>query len=174
MLYDPERHHRRSIRLQNFDYSSAGAYFVTVCAHQRQCVFGEVAEGKMTPNEIGQIVEQAWYDLASRFPGVDLDVFVVMPNHMHGILVIQESPRRDGDAACHATTLGLVLRAFKSLSAIAANRALGRSGWPLWQRNYYDKIIRDDRMLHNARHYILDNPKRWPDDANNPVNLPLS
>ena len=88
MPYDPAKHHRRSIRLAQYDYSLMGAYFVTVCVHERCCLFGDVVDADMRLNDAGCLVQTAWDELPGRFPGVELDGFVIMPNHFHGIVVI--------------------------------------------------------------------------------------
>ena len=105
-----------------------------------------------------------WHDLPARFPTVALDEFTVMPNHIHGIIFLM-------GAASSAPTLGKVIRAFKSISAIEANKALNRSGQPFWQRSYYEHIIRDEDELHALRQYIRDNPLKWDEDPDNPSNL---
>jgi len=88
MTYDPDRHHRRSIRLRNYDYSSAGAYFVTILVKDRECLLGEIVHGEMRLSEIGEVVRDIWESLPERYPGVELDESVIMPNHKHGIIVI--------------------------------------------------------------------------------------
>ncbi len=108
-----------------------------------------------------------WHSLPTRFPGVALDEFVIMPNHFHGIIIL-EPPRRG--AARRAPALGQIIRAFKSLSAIEANRILGSPERPFWQRNYYEHIVRDEDELHRVRQYIRDNPLHWEDDPDNPSN----
>jgi putative transposase len=181
ILYDPVKHHRRSIRLAQYDYALAGAYFVTVCAHERACLFGDVVDSDMRLNEAGRLVQAAWDELPGRFPGVELDAFVTMPNHVHGIIVIVRGAAERGagivaagpGAASSAptsptATLGDVMRAFKSISALYVNRQLNRSG-SLWQRNYYERIIRDEAELHRMREYIKTNPARWADDSENPA-----
>ena len=177
MKLDPDKHHRRSIRLKDYDYSQAGAYFVTVCTHSRQCLFGDVADGQMVLSEAGRLVQQTWQHLPTRFPSVALDTSVVMPNHIHGVITIVgaglalpwvgQGAAGQG-AASSAPTLGDVMRAFKSISAVQVNRLLSRSGQPLWQRNYYERIIRDEDELGSIRQYILDNPAKWPEDTEHP------
>jgi len=157
MKYDPQIHHRRSIRLAGHDYSQAGAYFITICTHN-----GDLS---LQDESVREVVRSAWCGLPDRFPGVALDEFVIMPNHIHGIIVLA------GGAASGAPTLERIVRAFKSISAIGANRVLGRSNRPFWQRNYYEHIIRDDEELNAIRQYILDNPRNWPDDPENPSNM---
>ncbi len=182
MKFDPDIHHRRSIRLRGYDYARAGAYFVTVCVQGRECLFGEVVAGKIVLTPEGEMVRSVWRGLAERFPNLVLDEFVAMPNHCHGILMISEPvgaplaapcpghPVKPKGAASSAPTLGGIVRAFKSISAIAVNRLMDRADRPLWQRNYYERILRDDEELDRARRYIADNPAKWAMDAENPAN----
>jgi putative transposase len=202
MTYDPERHHRRSIRLKGYDYAQAGAYFVTICAHGRECLFGEVLGGEMRLNAYGDIVAQCWDDLPRHYPTVGLDAFVVMPNHVHGIVVLTDPatpapanagvvgaglrPARvgaagggaDGEVVGEATPAGRrpapplseVVRAFKSFSARRVNELRGTGGASVWQRNYYEHIIRNERSLGMVRDYIAGNPARWNADQLHPAN----
>jgi len=151
--FDPEGHHRRSIRLRGFDYSRVGIYFITVTTYERERVFGEIRDGVLYPSTAGEIAASCWRQLPERFPAVELDAFVVMPNHLHGILRITS-----GYAEKAPPTLGHILRAYKSLSAIAVNRALGRGERPSWQRNYYEKRISGDTALEALRRYVAANP----------------
>jgi REP element-mobilizing transposase RayT len=169
--YNPEIHRRRSIRLKGYEYSRPGTYFVTICTRDRECLFGNVSDGQMVLNNAGRIIERAWKDLPTRFPSVELDVFGVMPNHVHGIIAIVGAglaPPKTKGAASSAPTLGDVVRAFKSISAIRVNRHLSRSGQPLWQRNYYEHIIRTDDEQNRIQQYIRDNPMGWLEDRENP------
>ncbi len=172
---------------KGYDYSQAGAYFVTICIHSRQCLFGDAADGRMALNQAGWLVQQTWEQLPGRFPSVALDTFVVMPNHIHGVIAISGCPVGAGLAlpgeptgaavqgtASSTPTLGDVIRAFKSVSAIQVNRLLSRSGQPLWQRNYYEHIIREEDDLGRIRQYILDNPVKWPEDTEHPQHLATS
>ena len=167
--YDPRIHHRRSIRLAEHDYSQVGAYFVTICTHNRAL--------SLQAESVREVVRSAWCGLAARFPAVALDEFVIMPNHVHGIIILADAAIRG--AACSAPTgmgggassLGHVVRAFKSISAIEANKILGQSNRPSWQRNYYEHIIRDEEELTVLRQYIRDNPGNWLDDPDNPSNM---
>ena len=163
-------HDRRSLRLKGFDYAQARAYFITVCTQNRESAFGCVDDGDMRLNDAGRMVRSVWEGLPDRFPGMELDDFVVMPNHVHGIAVFVGAglalPEENG-AASSAPTLGDVVRAFKSLSAIHVNRLLRRSG-PLWQRNYYEHVIRNERELDRIREYIATNPLKWALDRDNP------
>lgn len=184
MVFDPEIHHRRSIRLKDYDYSEQGAYFVTLCVQERVCLFGEVIGSDMVLNPEGRQVAEIWRELPARFPQVALDEYIVMPNHFHGIILIDEpvgaliaapgfkTSVKKG-AASGAPTLGAIIRAFKSLSAIGVNRFLDRQGQPLWQRNYFERVLRGQAELDVARRYILENPLKWQSDRDNPLNMPL-
>jgi putative transposase len=271
MPYDPNRHHRRSIRLKGYDYSQAGAYFITICTQDRACLFGKVVNGEMRLNDAGRMVLAEWNMLPERFPHVVLDAFVVMPNHVHGIVVIT-NPATDDTATTAPTivgtglvpapnagtmgavpnagamgaapnagtmgaapnagtmgaapnagtmgavpnagtmgavpddgattrvaptavtivgtglvpvpddgattrvaptagdivapTVGDIVGAFKSRVTVEYIRGVKTSGWPpfrgrLWQRNYYEHIIRNERALNAIRQYIIENPRRW-------------
>ena len=198
MGYNPERYHRRSIRLKGYDYSCVGTYFVTICTWQRECLFGEVVDTRVQLNDVGRKAQQCWEEIPVRFPSVTLDDFVVMPNHIHGILLITrdaaignvENEDKDGrrgaaccaqivasasaeGAASSAPTLGQIVRVYKSISAISINRLQGRSERPAWQRNYYEHIIRDDDSLNRIRLYIAQNPSLWSDDTENPANATI-
>jgi putative transposase len=144
---------RKSPRLREYDYASAGAYFVTVCARNRACVFGAVARDEMRPNRVGRIVQDSWTAIPTNFPTVRLDAFVVMPNHIHGIVWLSR--------AGHAPPLPVVIGSFKS----AASRAAGRA---LWQRSFFDRVIRDEKELRALRQYVAQNPLRWALDGENP------
>jgi putative transposase len=162
----PQVHRRRSIRLAGYDYSQAGGYFITICSHNRALLLED--------ERVQHVVRSAWQDLPARFPTIALDEFTVMPNHIHGIILLRgaaSSAQTLQGAASSAPTLGRVVRAFKSISAIEANEILHRSGQPFWQRNYYEHIIRDEDELHALRQYIRDNPVNWKTDADNPSNL---
>ena len=199
MPYDPNRHHRRSIRLKGYDYSQAGAYFITICTQDRACLFGKVVNGEMRLNDAGRMVLAEWNMLPERFPHVVLDAFVVMPNHVHGIVVIT-NPATDDTATTAPTivgtglvpvpddgattrvaptvgdivapTVGDIVGAFKSRVTVEYIRGVKTSGWPpfrgrLWQRNYYEHIIRNERALNAIRQYIIENPRRWQMDREN-------
>jgi putative transposase len=184
----PTRHHRRSIRLPAYDYTQPGAYFVTVCTQNRECVFGQVVEGQMILGGPGQMVESVWRQLP-RYHGVNVDAFVVMPNHVHGIIVLAGAGPvatgfvGAGPRACPdmgqpqgvAPTMSLpdVVHRFKSLTTARYRTGVLQGGWQpfpgrLWQRNYYEHVIRDEEDLNRVRQYIIDNPARWEDDIENP------
>jgi putative transposase len=151
--FNPDIHHRRSIRLKGHDYSLPGAYFVTTDTWQGEHLFGEVVGGNMELNLLGQVVLQAWHDLPNHYENVILDAFCIMPNHIHGIIVLVDAPRQHG--------LPEIVRALKSFSARRINRQRGTPGFPVWQRNYYEHILRNDDELAKARHYIIHNPLQW-------------
>ncbi|HEU0114187.1 MAG TPA: transposase [Thermomicrobiales bacterium] len=148
---------RRSPRLVGYDYSQAALYFVTVCTHGREPVLGEIVAGQLQPSLAGHAAARAWEALPNRFPAVDLDAFAIMPDHVHGIVILGG----DRSDSRPTVTLATVLRAFKSLSAISGNRALGRAARPFWQRSYYDRVIRNERELAAIRGYIAEDPARW-------------
>ena len=173
--YGHGRHGRRSIRLKDYDYSQQGAYFVTICTKNRECLFGEIVASKIRLNQSGELIQQIWYELPNRYIDLDLDAFILMPNHLHGIIVLTDQAAVGAGlalpgkgAASGAPTLGGIVRTFKSISAILLNRLLSRTGRTLWQRNYYEHIIRNEKSLNAIRDYILNNPNRWPDDPDNP------
>jgi len=197
-VLDRQRHHRRSIRLQGYDYSRSGAYYVTLCTQDRACFFGEVVDTDMHLNDAGRLVSDAWRALPDRFPPIVLDAFVIMPNHIHGVVVIagdnnpvgaglvpaldvvpaqNAAPVHDGSIAGATTrvapTLGDVIGAYKSMVTVQYTRAVHTRGWPrfrkrLWQRNYYEYVIRNAESLDRIRQYILDNPRCWYEDRYNP------
>jgi len=168
MRFDPDKHHRRSIRLKGYDYSQAGAYFVTICTKARGCLFGEIIDGEMVLNPFGEVVQACWDDLPRHYPHVELDAFVIMPNHAHGIIMISV-----GAGFKPAPTHGLpeIIRAFKTFSSRRINDLRDMSGVPLWQRNYYEHVIRNEESLNTIRRYIIENPLRWADDPENPASI---
>jgi putative transposase len=174
----PQYHHRRSVRLPGYDYGQAGGYFVTICAHQRACLFGDIVDGETHLSAFGQVVAEIWEGMPEHHPHVELDAFVVMPNHVHGILHIL----RRG-TACRAPTyttarfaepvpgsLPTIIRSFKSAVTKRINEIRGTSGQPVWQRNYYEHVIRTQDDLDDIRQYILGNPAKWSEDHDNPQN----
>ena len=257
MSYNPDKHHRRSIRLPGHDYTCAGAYFVTICTHDRGCLFGQVEAGQVQLNAYGRIVLSRWRALQRSFSQLRLDAFVVMPNHVHGILILGEGPsaryddnadtlvgrgeasdrpaasvlsghvragfmggavpadaspvamvalaeqgeaserpvasvlsgnvgagcmggafpadasplRRRGPARPAGTdpgSLGAVVQFFKSTVTRTINRRRKTPGGQVWQRNYYERILRTEHEWRACRHYIEQNPARWDEDKNHP------
>ena len=170
--FDPSKHNRRSIRLLGYDYSQPGAYFVTMVTYQRECLFGDVVDGEMQLNENGEIVEIAWRDLQNHYPHVELGTYVIMPNHFHGIIILIDTVRaglRPALTMQKRHGLPEIVRALKSFSARRINECLNSPGTPVWQRNYYEHIIRDDTEWNNIHLYIETNPINWTDDEENPI-----
>ncbi len=166
MRFNPDIHHRQSTRIRTYDYSQYGAYFITIATANRESIFGEVCSGNMSLNISGDKVAAEWRALPSRFRGVILDEFIIMPNHIHGILIIDCADGNDENqgAASGAPTLGAIIRCLKSRSAIAVNKTYDRSGVPVWQRNYWDRVIRNESELQALRVYIQNNPQQWHAD----------
>jgi putative transposase len=172
-------HHRRSIRLRDYDYTQDGAYFVTVCTHERRCLFGHVVDGAMVLNTWGHIMADEWERTAIVRPGVMLDAFVVMPNHAHAVIVIMGGVDDAVGAQCiaplpkHGMTpnnvapdsLGAIVRGFKAAVTRRINRLPDAPDHPVWQRNYYEHIIRNEESLNQIRAYIATNPARWSQDS---------
>ncbi|MDY6875892.1 MAG: transposase [Chloroflexota bacterium] len=209
--YDPQRHHRRSIRLKGYDYAQAGAYFVTIVCQHRLCL--------LEPAPVCDMIQSWWDKLPEKFPTVETDAFVIMPNHIHGIIVITEpelglgqegqgqggqerqeqggqerqeqggqtrgsAPTPDVNVGAHPrvrpesgvrpeSTLGHIVQWFKTMTTNAYIRGVKQDRWEpfpgkLWQRNYYERIIRNERELNATRQYIHDNPAQWENDNENP------
>jgi len=195
--FDPNIHHRRSIHLQGYDYSQAGVYFVTIVTWHREFLFGEIVNGEMKLNNYGEIVQKWWHEIPIHFPNVETGVFVVMPNHVHGnILIVErrgtvpvprdnqplnksEQPnsieilKRGGVIPpLQRPSLGQIVAYFKYQSTKEMN-ALGNAGvvTKFWQRNYHEHIIRDEKDLQNKTDYIDASPLLWDADDQNPVNI---
>ena len=189
MTYNPDIHHRRSTRLRDYDYVQAGAYFVTICVQKHDCLLGDIHNGVMSMNDAGRMAESVWRGIPDRFPAVDLDAFVVMTNHVHGIVVL--SDRRRGESCIRPDcippqpetspnqgdhkdrpygtsdeSIGRIVQAFKSLTTHFYISGVKKSAWSpfpgkLWQRNYHDHIIRNELDLNRIRDYIVNNPLKW-------------
>ena len=255
MPYDPEKHHRRSIRLKGYDYNQPGAYFITIVTQHRERLFGEIVNGQMVLNEAGRMIQRVWDTIPQHHPGIETDAFVIMPNHIHGIIVITEITASAsvsaksvsatsvsatsvgaglvpapiaGTTANGATTTGAItngattngattngattngattngaitngattngattngaitnkattrvahtvgdiIGAFKSRTTVEYIHGVATYGWTpfpgkLWQRNYYEHIIRNERAYERIREYIVSNPVRWWLDRENP------
>lgn len=174
MVVEPVAFHRRSIRLKDYDYTSPGAYFVTVVAHKRACLFGMVVDGEMRLNTFGQIVTQAWEWLPTQYTFIKIDSYVVMPNHFHGILQIIDindycrgGSRPAPTGTAEIKPLGQLIGAFKTISAKQINQLRSTPGLPVWQRNYYEHIVRNPSELESIADYILTNPDTWSADLEN-------
>jgi len=215
-----ETGHRKSIRLPGYDYSRPGAYFVTICTKDRGCFFGEIVDQEMALNDAGRIMEIVWNELPKFYLGVSTDAFQIMPNHVHGIIILNRSVathvgagpcacpdvmrspwvvkrdgQRDGQRVVKrdgqprgvaptttATPTGIdlvlslpdIVHRFKTMTTKRYADGVKRHGWPrfpgkLWQRNYYEHIVRDDDELFRVREYIMNNPARWATDRENPM-----
>ncbi|NLE46700.1 MAG: transposase [Chloroflexi bacterium] len=188
MPYHPaDTHHRRSIRLPGYDYAQAGAYFVTLCTQGRECLFGDVMDGVMQLNDAGLVAERCWLEIPTHFPRVVLDAVIIMPNHVHGILVITDStvvgannhstvgakdlsplrpsartPLPSGTSG----TIGSVVRGFKI--GVTKWMRHNTSHFDVWQRDYYEHIIHNEESLRRIREYIVNNPLQWMLDRENP------
>jgi REP element-mobilizing transposase RayT len=167
MKYDPGKYHRRSIRLRGYDYASAGAYFVTICVQRRLCRFGTVVDGVLMRNDAGRMVQATWETLPERFPTLAPDIAVVMPNHVHAIIAPADQPAQ-------SARLGDIVGALKSLTTNAYILGVREYGWVpfdqrLWQRNYYEHVIRGEADLARIRNYIETNPARWDTDRLRPT-----
>jgi REP element-mobilizing transposase RayT len=211
MPYDSFKHHRRSIRLRGYDYAQAGAYFFTICEVNRECIFGDIVGGEMRPNQFGEIVLKWWNELPNYYPPVQLDEFAVMPNHLHGIIVIanvgagsprlnndssrpdNDSPRPNNDssrlnigasrdegqpdkgrgdpAPTEKRTLGQLVGYFKFQITKEINQIRDGGYANLFQRDYYEHIIRNEREWNVIAEYIRNNPANWPADLDNPGNF---
>ena len=180
---------RRSIRLSGYDYRQAGAYFVTICTHEKALLLGEVVDGTVRLNESGHSVSACWSAIPEHFRNADVDAFVVMPNHLHGVVVIGNATGPAVVGAKHSQqyanasplppagtqhgSLGAIVQNFKSVSTRKINRQRETPAAPVWQRNYYERVIRSERELNAIRQYIADNPLRWALDRENPDVRPL-
>jgi len=185
MGFDLEKPRRRSLRWPTFDYAEAGAYFVTVCAQGKKCLFGKVVDGEMRLNDAGRMVKSVWDELATQYAGVETDAFVTMPNHMHGIIVLVGAApcgrphvgvqAGNGQPRGVAPTMSLpdVVHRFKTHTTKRYADGVKTLFWPrfhrrLWQRNYFEHVIRDDAEWNLVREYIVHNPERWGEDEENP------
>ena len=185
MKFDRDKHHRRSIRLPGCDYSHPGEYFVTLCTLGRECLFGDPIRGAVRLNEWGRVAREEWLRSAGVRPGVVLDAFVIMPNHMHGIIILTAESQSVGPrVGTHALgahscaplqnqnpslrrprrSLASFVACYKASVTRRVNELRGTPGARLWQRNYYERVIRDDDEMGRALGYIADNPARWAAD----------
>ena len=192
MSPETHQHHRRSIRLPKFDYSQPGAYFVTICTHQHMCFFGEIVNGNVYLNAKGEIARTQLIGLEARFPQIEIVSQIVMPNHVHAIIIIHENINNGNHVGAGftpaqnesnisgvgasptpttKTTLGNIIGVYKSLVSRDClqlfqknNQNMGK----LWQRNYYEHIIRDESDLQIISDYIETNPERWEEDEYHP------
>ena len=180
MKFDPQKHHRRSIRLKNYDYAQPGGYFITIVTYQREMLFGEIENGEMKLNGFGKIADDCWRAIPDHFPNVELGAYVVMPNHVHGVIVINDGPATNSSpdvGARHAwplpphgpkpKSIGAIVGSYKS----AVTRRIGRehNATGIWQRNYHEHVIRNHEEWDRIHRYIEANPLRWAEDRENPI-----
>lgn len=167
MAYDPQRHHRRSIRLKGHDYAAQGMYYVTICTAGRERCLGRVVDGEVELSAAGRIVAAVWGAIPRRQPHVVLDAVVVMPDHLHGLIGIRERrwdgarQREGGPRGTVRGSLPAIVQSFKAVSARRINRLRGTVGERVWQEDYYEHIVRSAADLDRIRRYIAANPARW-------------
>ncbi|NLY75111.1 MAG: hypothetical protein GX075_07375 [Firmicutes bacterium] len=194
MKYNPDKHHRRSIRLKGYDYSLIGAYFITICTKNRQCLFGEIIDDTMVLNDAGRVADNCWNNIPAHFPHVELDEWIIMPNHIHGIILITMHLNRDVVVGAKnfsplprpdipdisdirdihdnhprprgtSKTIGSIVRGFK----IGVTKWMRHNTdvYHVWHRNYWEHIIRNENELNKIRNYIRNNPLNWRNDKLN-------
>ncbi len=196
MKYDPDIHHRRSIRLKGYDYSKEGLYFISICTQNRLCLFGEIEKGRMVLNDAGIMIKTVWHEIPEYYNGFNVHEFVVMPNHIHGIVQIISNPKPvgAGPRACPMSTracpdvdgqlqkrigqpqgvaptmsLSDIVHRIKTLTTKRYTDGVKNNDWSLfdkklWQRNYYEHIIRDEKSYYQISEYIQTNPLKWQND----------
>jgi REP element-mobilizing transposase RayT len=192
MAFNPDKPNRRSNRLKGYDYSLPGGYFVTIVAQDRKTIFGRVVDGQIEQNDIGKLVQSCWLRIPEHFSYCRLDEHIIMPNHLHGIILIREAigsgeafvkdiPEMVDSRSANASprhpegtqsgSLGAIIQNFKSINTRKVNSLYFEPGNRIWQRNYYERIIRNERELNAIRQYILDNPLNWELDEENPMKI---
>ena len=181
---------RRALRLRNYDYSWPGAYYVTIVTQQREPLFGAIANDEVQLNAAGQMIEQWWQELLQKFPQIELDASIIMPNHLHGIIVIPsvgvdlrvgpqtqvdpQTPIGSQTGEHTGSPLPTIMQWFKTMTTNAYIRGVKEFGWPafpgkLWHRSFYEHVVRDEVDLNRIREYIANNPLNWLNDTENPV-----
>ena len=166
-MYDPANHHRRSIRLKEYDYSAEGLYFVTLCSHEHQCIFGKIIDDNVILSKYGEIIEEVWRTLPQHFTNIVCHEYVIMPNHMHCIIQINNNvgagsarpAKEQNTSPLQKITLGNIVAFYKYNTTKLANRNV-----QLWQRNYYEHIIRNQQSYEEIAAYIVENPIHWKRD----------
>ncbi len=174
MSYNPQVHHRQSIRLRKFNYAQPGFYFITICTAQRQMLFGHIADAEMHLNDLGRLAHQHWQMLPNHYPNLHLHDFIIMPNHMHGIIQLVGAqfiaPKNQKEinqgainqgAINRAPTVGDIVRGFKARVTYTAHVQGILLGAPAWQRNYHEHVIRDEMTYRKIADYVRTNPQRW-------------
>lgn len=183
MNYDSQKHHRKSIRLKDYDYAQEGWYFITIIVQNRECLFGKINNGKVELNQIGSIIQYHWKKIVQHFPHIELDEYIVMPNHIHGIVHIvrvmhsehnnkkvykeldmNASPLQSWPAGTKPGSLSAIMQNYKAVTSRKINRIRKIQGMRLWQRNFWEHIIRNEDTLNRIREYIKQNPAEWIED----------
>ena len=179
---DQEKLHpgHHSIRLPGRDYSAPGLYFVTICTHEKVCILGNRNGEHLESSRLGQIVHETWIAIPNHFPQVNLHDFVIMPNHLHGLIQIARQVGAQHAAPLQPTnttnqphpavrpgSLGAIVRSFKAAATLRARRELAWKN-ELWQRNYFERVLRDGQEFSDATRYIRENPLKWALDSENP------
>lgn len=182
--FDPRIHHRRSIRLKGYDYASEGMYYITLCVADRGCLFGGITDGGMALSAFGRIVDETWQWLELQYNHVELGPYVVMPNHLHGILILKTDnmsgvwngsgndvggsrtapTNTSSSAIAKRKTIGRLIGAFKTVSTKKINVLRGTAGDVVWQRDYSDHVIRNEQSCDFITNYIWSNPEKWESD----------
>jgi putative transposase len=179
MSYNPETHRRRSIRLKHYDYTQAGFYFITLCVQNKESLFGEIIEDQMILNSAGAMIEAQWLALQHRFPNIQLQEYIVMPNHFHAIIEVGGNANNGQPQGIAPTALnvnksiGDMIGAFKSITTVEYIRGIKTHHWQsfddkLWQRNYWEHVIRNEQSLNDIAQYIINNPENWEMDKLRP------
>jgi putative transposase len=184
MAFNPKKHNRRSIRLKGYDYTEPGAYFITICTSKREYLFGHIQDEKMHLNRYGEVVQFNWNNLPKSYSHVQLDEFIIMPDHIHGIIMLKDpvgaglptiesltkNPYKPAPTPQKRHGLPEIIRSLKTRSATRINQLRSTKGNPVWQRGYYERIVRDEQALFNIRKYIINNPSKWQKDKLNSTN----
>ena len=166
-MFDPNIHRRRQVRLNGYDYSNGGAYFVTICTHEKRNVFSRVLDGTLQLHPYGRIADECWQQIPEHYPHVALDEWIIMPNHLHGILILTTDSNNIAPASFGKTQIGTVsaiINNFKGAVTRAINTSRveqNLSAVIVWQSRFYDRIIRNEKELNATRNYIIENPSRW-------------
>jgi REP element-mobilizing transposase RayT len=171
-----------STRLPNYDYAANGCYFVTICTYRKHCYFGTIVNSQMQLSQVGKIAQRHWQEIPNHFDGVYIDEYAIMPNHVHGIIIINKPDRPSRDVVYNVSTdnddlyqtmsklspkpgsLSVIIRSYKSSVTRWCNR--NNNNIFRWQPRFYENIIRDERALNNIRKYIINNPAKWSEDKN--------
>lgn len=171
MEYDPKIHHRQSIRLKGYDYSQNGAYFITLCSHNRKCLFGEIINDVMRLNKFGILVRDEWIQSSQIRAEIIIGEYIIMPNHLHSIVMISSRNKLDhsdrslGYAGPKSQSISSLVAGFKSSATKKINEVRNMPSSPVWQRNYHEHIIRNQESLNQIREYIIHNPQTWKADT---------